>query len=133
MTSLNQASIDSHRIDTREGCDFSDSTSAQAATQCPMPGIAKLIGGKWKLILLQILVFQGTKRFGELKRALKGITQTMLTTQLRALEADGLVTRKLYPEVPPRVEYTATPLAMELKDMFKAMHHWWQKHLQDNE
>ncbi len=92
---------------------------------CPMPEIAKLIGGKWKLIILQILIFQGMKRFNELRRQLGSITQTMLTNQLRALEADGLVHRKVYPEVPPRVEYTATQRAKALEPMFKEMHHWW--------
>lgn len=92
---------------------------------CPMPDIAKLIGGKWKLIILQILIFRGTKRFSELKRMIDGVTQTMLTNQLRALEADGLVSRKIYPEVPPRVEYTATDRAMALTDMFREMHDWW--------
>ncbi len=94
---------------------------------CPMPDIAKLIGGKWKLIILQILIFQGMKRFGELKKQIQGITQTMLTNQLRALERDGLVTRKVYPEVPPRVEYSATQRALDLEDMFRAMHAWWEK------
>lgn len=92
---------------------------------CPMPDIAKLIGGKWKLIILQILIFRGTKRFSELKRMIDGVTQTMLTNQLRALEADGLVSRKVYPEVPPRVEYTATDRAMALTSMFREMHNWW--------
>lgn len=92
---------------------------------CPMPDIAKLIGGKWKLILLQILIFQGTKRFSELRRMIDGITQTMLTKQLRGLEGDGLVERKVYAEVPPRVEYTATPRAFALKKMFLEMHKWW--------
>lgn len=90
-----------------------------------MPDIAKLIGGKWKLIILQILIFQGTKRFNELRRLCDGITQTMLTNQLRALEKDGLVDRKIYAEVPPRVEYTATQKALDLETMFKAMHNWW--------
>ncbi len=92
---------------------------------CPMPDIAKLIGGKWKLIILQILIFRGTKRFSELKRMIDGVTQSMLTNQLRALEADGLVSRKVYPEVPPRVEYTATDRAMALTRMFREMHDWW--------
>lgn len=92
---------------------------------CPMPDIAKLIGGKWKLIILQILIFHGTKRFSELKRSIDGVTQTMLTNQLRALEADGLVSRKVYPEVPPRVEYSATDRAMALTRMFREMHDWW--------
>lgn len=92
---------------------------------CPMPDIAQLIGGKWKLIVLQILIFRGTKRFNELRRMIDGITQTMLTNQLRALERDGLVTRKVYAEVPPRVEYSATPRAVALTGMFQAMHKWW--------
>lgn len=95
--------------------------------QCPMPNVAQLIGGKWKLIILQILIFQGTKRFSELKRMIEGVTQTMLTQQLRALERDGLVNRKVYPEVPPRVEYTATQRAIDLTDVFHAMHDWWVK------
>ncbi len=94
---------------------------------CPMPDIAKLIGGKWKLIVLQILIFRGTKRFNELRRMIDGVTQTMLTNQLRALEKDGLVHRKVYAEVPPRVEYSATPKAMALTDMFRAMHAWWEQ------
>jgi len=100
----------------------------QGTGMCPMPDIAKLIGGKWKLIILQILVFQGTKRFNELRRMIDGVTQTMLTNQLRALEKDGLITRKIYAEVPPRVEYTATNRALDLQEMFHAMHAWWVKH-----
>ena len=113
---------------------FNPDAKPKAASQsvemytCPMPEIAKLIGGKWKLIILQILIFHGTKRFNELRRIIEGITQTMLTNQLRALESDGLITRKIYPEVPPRVEYTATQQALDLEDMFRAMHEWWKKH-----
>ena len=95
------------------------------ALPCPAPLVFNMIGGKWKLSILQILIFRGTKRFGELRRELDGVTQTMLTNQLRALEKDGLVARKVYPEVPPRVEYTATPDAMALQSMFQAMHTWW--------
>lgn len=94
---------------------------------CPMPDIAQIIGGKWKLIILQILIFKGMKRFNELRRMIDGITQTMLTNQLRALERDGLVSRKVYPEVPPRVEYSATQRALDLQEMFHAMHRWWTK------
>ena len=93
--------------------------------ECPTPHIARLIGGKWKLIILQILIFRGLHRFGELRRRIDGITQTMLTNQLRALESDGLVERKIYAEVPPRVEYTATPRALTLEKTFLAMHEWW--------
>ncbi len=94
---------------------------------CPMPDIVGLIGGKWKLIILQILIFDGTQRFGELKRRLDGVTQTMLTNQLRALERDGLVKRTVYAEVPPRVEYRATPLAKDLEAVFYAMRDWWKR------
>lgn len=94
---------------------------------CPMPDIAKLIGGKWKLIILQILIFRGMKRFNELRRMIDGVTQTMLTKQLRALEEDGLVERRVFAEVPPRVEYRATERAHDLQDMFMAMHDWWMK------
>lgn len=92
---------------------------------CPMPDIAQLIGGKWKLIILQILIFRGMKRFNELLRMIDGVTQTMLTKQLRALGNDGLVTRKIYAEVPPRVEYSATARARKLQRMFLEMHEWW--------
>ncbi|KAJ55867.1 transcriptional regulator [Actibacterium mucosum KCTC 23349] len=98
------------------------------AAGCPMPNIAKLIGGKWKLIILQILIFQGMKRFNALRRLCGDITQTMLTNQLRALEKDGLVKRKVYAEVPPRVEYSATQKALDLTDMFMCMHDWYVKH-----
>ena len=93
---------------------------------CPMPDIAKLIGGKWKLIILQILIFKGMKRFNELRRQIGGISQTMLTNQLRKLENDGFVIRKIYAEVPPRVEYSVTQRARDLEAVFIAMHDWWQ-------
>lgn len=92
---------------------------------CPAPMVIGMIGGKWKLLILQILIFQGTKRFGELRKSIDGITQTMLTNQLRALEADGLVTRKVYAEVPPRVEYSASKDGLALKPVFMSMHDWW--------
>ena len=110
-----------------------ESGAEEQEWNCPMPDIAGLIGGKWKLIILQILIFRGTKRFSELKRGIDGVTQTMLTQQLRALERDGLVFRKIYPEVPPRVEYTATQKALDLTDMFHAMHAWWVKNEEGSE
>lgn len=92
---------------------------------CPMPDIAQLIGGKWKLIILQILIFKGVHRFNELKRNIPGITQTMLTSVLRTLERDKLVSRKIFAQVPPKVEYSATTRALALQPVFLAMHHWW--------
>ncbi|MGD1884475.1 MAG: winged helix-turn-helix transcriptional regulator [Paracoccaceae bacterium] len=92
---------------------------------CPAPRVIGMIGGKWKLLILQILIFQGTKRFGALRKSIDGITQTMLTNQLRALEADGLVIRKVYAEVPPRVEYSASKDGLALAPVFTSMHDWW--------
>ncbi len=92
---------------------------------CPAPILFAMIGGKWKLSILKELIFHGTKRFGALRRDIDGISQTMLTSQLRALESDGLVNRKVFAEVPPRVEYSATKKGLALKPMFKEMHAWW--------
>ncbi|KPB01351.1 winged helix-turn-helix transcriptional regulator [Ahrensia marina] len=92
---------------------------------CPAPIIFTMIGGKWKLSILKALIFKGTMRFGALRREIDGITQTMLTQQLRALEADGLVERQIFPEVPPRVEYSVTDDGKALKPVFEAMHKWW--------
>ncbi|MDP5220595.1 helix-turn-helix domain-containing protein [Ruegeria sp. 2205SS24-7] len=100
-------------------------THVPDANACPAPRVIGMIGGKWKLLILQILIFQGTKRFGELRKSIDGITQTMLTNQLRALEADGLVTRKVYAEVPPRVEYSASADGLALAPVFTSMHDWW--------
>ncbi len=84
-----------------------------------------MITGKWKLEILWLL-FHRIHRFGELKRALPGITQHMLTSQLRALEADGLVSRKIYAEVPPRVEYALVPAARGLAPIIQALLIWWR-------
>ncbi len=113
-------------IKTKSKKQLSAAVTSVVERICPMPDIAKLIGGKWKLIILQILIFKGMKRFNELRRQIGSITQTMLTSQLRSLENDGFVIRKVYAEVPPRVEYSATPRAMALEAVFLAMHSWWQ-------
>ncbi len=91
--------------------------------------VVRMIGGKWKLMILRKLIFGRVKRFNELRREISGITQTMLTKQLRALEADGLVARKVYAEVPPRVEYRATPKTMDLEKFFRAMHAWGTRNM----
>ncbi len=104
---------------------FMESAARAAGLPCPVPIVVDMIGGKWKLLILQILIFNGTKRFGELRKEIDGITQTMLTNQLRALEADGLVHREIFAEVPPRVEYSATEAGLALKEVFDAMHNWW--------
>lgn len=83
-----------------------------------------VIGGKWKLIILWHLGLDGTKRFGELKKLIPHITQKMLTNQLRELEEDQLISRKVYPEVPPRVEYTLTEYGQSLMPVLRAMYDW---------
>lgn len=96
-------------------------------TNCPAEITLSVIGGRWKTVLLYHL-FQGVKRFSELQRALESITQKMLTQQLREMERDGLVHREVYPEVPPKVEYSLTPLGMSLEPVVGAMVEWGSKY-----
>ena len=86
-----------------------------------------VLAGKWKGDILWQLV-QRKHRFGELRQSIPGVTQHMLTTQLRDLEANGLVKRTVYPEVPPRVEYEITPSAQALKPVFDELFKWSQEH-----
>lgn len=97
------------------------------ATNCPAEVTLTVIGGRWKVLLLYHL-FQGVKRFSELQRAVVGITQKMLTQQLREMERDGLVHREVYPEVPPKVEYSLTPLGMTLEPVVGAMCQWGERY-----
>ena len=90
---------------------------------CPVEATLDLIGGKWKGVLLFHLM-DGTQRFNALKRGLPAITQRMLTKQLRELESGGLVKRVVYAEVPPRVEYSLTPLGVSLKPIIVALRTW---------
>lgn len=110
----------------KDSADDARDVSESGNELCPAPIVIGMIGGKWKLLILQILIFKGTHRFGELRRKVDGITQTMLTNQLRALESDGLVTRKVYAEVPPRVEYSASADGLALAPVFTSMHSWWE-------
>ncbi len=82
-----------------------------------------LIGDKWKVLILRDLL-PGTKRFGELKKSVGNVSQKVLTAQLRAMEESGLLTRTVYPEVPPRVEYTLTELGRSLQPILDAMWNW---------
>lgn len=86
-----------------------------------------MLSGKWKLEIMWLL-HQRVHRFGELRKAIPGITQHMLTAQLRELEADGLVTRTVFAEVPPRVEYEITAKARALGPTLEALAAWWSKH-----
>ncbi|MCF6442878.1 helix-turn-helix transcriptional regulator [Pseudoalteromonas luteoviolacea] len=91
-----------------------------------MTSVMNVIGGKWKVIILYHLR-DSILRFGELRKRIPKITQKMLTQQLRELESDGLVTRTVYPEVPPRVEYQSTPLSDELRPIIDMLCDWGQK------
>jgi DNA-binding HxlR family transcriptional regulator len=93
------------------------------ASSCAVETTLEIIGGRWKVLILREL-FSGTKRFSELQRLLVGITQKMLTQQLRELEQDGLVHRQVYPVVPPKVEYSLTDLGQTLQPVLQAMHEW---------
>ena len=95
---------------------------------CPVEITLKVIGGRWKVLIWREL-FPGVKRFNQLQRNLKGITQKMLTQQLRDMEADGIVHREVYLQVPPKVEYSLTPLGESLKPIIDEMHEWGVKHL----
>ena len=90
---------------------------------CPVEATLDLIGGKWKGLLLYRLM-SGTQRFNALRRALPNVTQRMLTKQLRELEQAGLVNRVVYAEVPPRVEYSLTPLGRSLRPIIGALRNW---------
>ena len=90
---------------------------------CPVEITMGLIGDKWKVLIIRDLL-TGTKRFGELKKSLNGITQKVLTNNLRQMEASGLVNRKVYAEVPPRVEYSLTETGWSLKPILDSMVVW---------
>lgn len=94
-----------------------------ALPACPVETTLTLIRDKWTVLVLRDLL-SGTKRFGELKRSLGGISQKVLTERLREMEEQGLIERAVYPEVPPRVEYSLTPLGLSLKPVLSAMWDW---------
>ena len=94
---------------------------------CPVETTLMLIGDKWKVLILRDLM-PGTKRFGELKKSIGTVSQKVLTAQLREMEAQGLVSRKVYAEVPPRVEYTLTETGYSLKSVLDAMWAWGEEY-----
>ena len=90
---------------------------------CPVETTLMVIGNKWKVLIIRDLL-TGTKRFGELKKSIGKVSQKVLTTQLRDMEEDGLISRKIYTEVPPRVEYSLTELGKSLQPILNAMLQW---------
>ena len=101
-------------------------TEKKELPACPVETTLMLIGDKWKVLILRDLL-PGTKRFGELKKSIGNVSQKVLTAQLRDMERNGLVNRKVYPEVPPRVEYSLTELGRSLKPILDAMWDWGEE------
>ena len=100
-----------------------EQTERKDLPDCPVETTLMLIGDKWKVLILRDLL-PGAKRFGELKKSIGTVTQKVLTAQLREMEASGLLTRTVYAEVPPRVEYALTELGSSLKPVLDAMQAW---------
>ena len=98
--------------------------TAQASNCTAMSDVLNRIGDKWSVMVVGILSRSGTIRFNELKRSINGVSQRMLTLTLRNLERDGLVTRTIYPEVPPRVEYSLTEMGKTLQEPINALWDW---------
>lgn len=98
---------------------------------CPVEMTLQLIGDKWKVLIIRDLL-TGTKRFNELMRSVTGITQKVLTSHLRAMEKAGLLTRKVYPVVPPKVEYTLTETGYSLKPILDSMMVWGSQYQKAN-
>lgn len=98
-------------------------TKAELIPECPVAMTVQLIGNKWKLLIIRNLL-QRPWRFNELQKNLDGISQKVLTDSLRSMEADGIITRTVYPEVPPKVEYALSELGESLKPILYAMKEW---------
>ena len=98
---------------------------------CPVETTLTLISDKWKVLILRDLM-PGTKRFGELRKSVGDVSQKVLAAQLRDMEKSGLVHREVYAEVPPRVEYSLTPLGRSLKPIMDAMWAWGEQYKQQN-
>ena len=108
-----------------------EQTNWKELPACPVETTLSLIGDKWKVLILRDLL-PGTKRFGELKKSIGRVSQKVLTAQLRDMEASGLVSRQVYAEVPPRVEYSLTPLGLSLRPILDAMQSWGEKYKAGN-
>ena len=116
----NNTNTDNQSIGNKETFIFDENT-------CPVTATMKVLGGKWKPILINAIYFTAPARFGELKRSVVGITQSMLTQQLRELEDDGIINRKIYAEIPPKVEYTLTEFGLTLSPVILTMAKWGEE------
>lgn len=103
----------------------------KALPDCPVETTLMLISDRWKVLIIRDLL-DGTKRFGELKKSVGNISQKVLTANLRSMEEDGLLTRKVFPEVPPRVEYTLTETGYSLKPILDSMVAWGTEYKEKN-
>lgn len=122
----NNTIVDNEVIKTERNLVFDENS-------CPVTATMQVLGGKWKAILINAIYLSSPARFGELKRSVKGITQSMLTSQLRELEDDGIISRKIYAEIPPRVEYTLTEFGLSLSPIMLAMAEWGKQYRMNNE
>lgn len=104
---------------------------AKILPACPVETTLTLISDKWKVLIIRDLL-PGTKRFGELKKSIGSVSQKVLTSQLRQMEENGLLVRTVFPEVPPRVEYTLTELRQSLKPVLDAMWNWGEEYKTKN-
>ncbi len=116
----NNTNIDNQSNENEKKFVFDENT-------CPVTATMKVLGGKWKPILINAIYFTAPARFGELKRSVRGITQSMLTQQLRELENDGIISRKIYAEIPPKVEYTLTEFGLTLSPVIQTMAQWGEE------
>lgn len=110
---------------------MSDITTKSPLPACPVETTLTLIGSKWKVLILRDLM-PGTKRFGELKKSIGSVSQKVLTAQLRDMEQSGLVHRRVYAEVPPRVEYSLTALGKSLDPILQSMWTWGEEYKRHN-
>lgn len=111
---------------------MSEQRSIKELPACPVETTLTLIGDKWKVLILRDLM-PGTKRFGELKKSIGHVSQKVLTAQLRDMEENGLLHRRTYAEVPPRVEYSLTDLGRSLKPVLDALQEWGARYKVQNE
>ena len=122
MTNIeNQLVMSKEKLDANE-------KNMTSITECPVTYCMRKIGGKWKPILL-FLISKGVNRFGILQRGVEGISKQMLTKQLRELEADGILERKIYAEIPPRVEYFITDLGESIMPVIASMRAWGEANM----